>query len=81
MNKYEIEREAKEKKHMEYWVKKKSKFLMITAFVARPNKGRGADRSCVLIGHKSWGWSQAIKFWHDDHKERADKFVKFFNSK
>lgn len=57
----------------------KRKISGMTAFVARPNRGIGEDRSVVLIGSKSTGWTQGLKCWNGNHKERAEEYAKLFN--
>lgn len=50
------------------------------AFVARPNRGVGADRSVVIVGSAASGWFQAIKCWHRDHADRARKMADEYNA-
>lgn len=50
------------------------------AFVARPNRGVGADRSVIIVGSQTSGWFQAIKCWHHDHADRARKLAAEYNA-
>jgi len=68
-----------EKRQMHLWLVNKQRNQR--AFVARACKGKGEDRSVVLIGNEKTGWAQAVKFWHGDHKIRAANFVAEYNAR
>lgn len=53
----------------------------VSAFVARPCRGIGGDRSVVLIGNKTIGWWQGLKCWGGNHKERAEEYARRFNDR
>ncbi len=74
------ERAIHEEKMIEKWLQFKLKRPDTRAFMARPNRGVGANRSVMLVGCSSRGWFQAIKFWNEDHEDRCRVAIEKYNS-
>lgn len=68
-----------DKKEFERSLKTKRKFPLSRVFVARPNRGVGADRSVILGSTDGKNWMQWHKCWGGNHRERAEEFARMFN--
>lgn len=56
--------------------KKPERHFFVASKVGGNAKGRGAERSVILVGNNNTGWHQWHKVWGDNDRDRALEIVK-----